>query len=96
MATARSSHIPNTTDAQVDDIICHMGAADGYGGEAPGSELCRMPDDVPLPDHDSMAEIVDFHVDAHGGFWVCFDDVCREGSYEEALYVMGGRREVEG
>lgn len=69
----------------VDELACRLGAADGYGGEAPGSELC----------HD-WADILDFHLDANGEFWVCFTDLCREATYEEAVYLLGGRREVEG
>jgi hypothetical protein len=69
----------------VEDLVCRLAESDGYGGSAPGSELCRDP-----------ADILDFHLDAQGEFWVCFSDFCREGTYEEAVYLLGGKREVEG
>lgn len=81
--------------ARIADLACRFGAADGYGGEAPGAEYCDIGDKVTTDGH-RMRDIVDFHLLADGGFWVCFDDVCREGTYDEALYLLAGRREIEG
>ena len=75
-----------------------MGAADGYGGQAPGSEYCdpREVDTGGAPALHDARDIVDFHLGSHGDFWVCSTTECHEGSFEEALYVLGGKREVEG
>ena len=80
----------------VNDVACRLGAADGYGGKAPGAEYCS---DWKLPDPPvsvSSQAIVDFHLGAHGDFWVCTADECHQGTYEEAVFVFGGRREIEG
>ncbi len=96
MVTARAFRQEATIGLPVDDLACHMGAVDGYGGTAPGSEHCPETEFEPYHAGREKRKIVDFHVDIHGGFWVCFEDQCRRGSYDEALYVMGGGREIEG
>ncbi|MEO5336975.1 MAG: hypothetical protein H7841_08785 [Magnetospirillum sp. WYHS-4] len=94
MATPRWENQP-----PIDGLFCRLGAADGYGGEAPGAEYCHgeagEPDAEFEPPRDKT-RIVDFHLVPNGRFWVCYDDLCREGTYEEAVYLLAGRREIEG
>lgn len=75
----------------LEEVIRQLGGSDGP----------RAAGDVPFAEEGPHAEpnvsgITDFHVGRDGHFWVCFDDFCRQGSLEEAIYLLGGKREVEG